>query len=146
MECELCGRRAEGKARIEGTVVSVCRECSKFGEAVSEAKPVKLPDKPRHRQPEEVYFVDNFSAVIREKREFLSLTREQLAEKIREKASVIERLEKGARPEKHVAEKLERVLGVRLISSAAAEKTIIEKKSSEPLTLGDIVTIKKKKK
>ncbi len=146
MDCELCGRRAEGKARIEGTVVSVCGACARFGEAIYEAKPVKIPDKPRYRQPEEVYFVDNLAAVVKNAREDMNLAREELAERIKEKSSVIERIEKGMRPEKHVVEKLERVIGVRLISSAEAEKTIIEKKSSEPLTLGDVVTIKKKKK
>ncbi len=146
MECELCGRRAEGKARIEGTVVSVCSGCSRFGEKIYEEKSVQLPSKPKYKQPEEVYFVDNFSALIREKRESLSLTRGQLAEKIREKASAIERLENGLRPEKHVAEKLGKFLGIKLISSVDSERTIIQNKPSISLTLGDVVTVKKRKK
>lgn len=146
MECELCGRRAEGKAKIEGTVVSVCGSCAGFGQPVYESKPVKLPDKPRYREPEEVYFVDNLGAVVKKQREKLGLSKDQLAGKIKEKTSVIDRIEKNMRPETHVVGKLERVLGIRLMASAEAEKTITEKKSSEPLTLGDVVTIKKKKK
>ncbi len=146
MDCELCGRHATGKAKIEGTVVSVCDSCSKFGQAVHEAKPVKMPDRPKMRAPEEVYFVDNFPAVIRRGREELSLTRQELAGKIKEKVSVIERIEGGSRPEKAVAEKLERVLGIRLMSSVDAEKIVIQKKTLEPLTLGDVVTVRKRKK
>jgi len=146
MDCELCGRRATGKAKIEGTIVSVCDSCSGFGQAVYEAKPVKMPGRPKMRAPEEVYFVDNFPALIRKRREELSLTRQELAGKIKEKASVIERIEGGARPEKSIAEKLERFLGVRLMSSADAEKTTVTKKSAEPLTLGDVVTVRKRKK
>ncbi len=146
MECELCGRPAAGKARIEGTIISVCAACARFGQPIYEAKPVKLPDRPRQKAPEEVYFVNNLAAAVKNAREGMNLTREELAGKIREKSSVIERIEKGSRPEKHVVEKLERFLGVQIISSVEAEKSVIQKKSSIPLTLGDIVTIKKRKK
>ena len=146
MECELCGRAASGKARVEGTIVSVCDSCASMGERIYEAAPVRLPDKPRTTSPEEVYFVNNFSSVAKNARESHALTREQLAEKIKERISTIERIEKGLRPEKRVAEKLQRVLGVKLMASADAERSIVAQKSSEPLTLGDIVTIKKRKK
>jgi ribosome-binding protein aMBF1 (putative translation factor) len=45
-----------------------------------------------------------------------------------------------------VAEKIERFLGIRLISSMEAEKSEFNKSASEPLTLGDVVTVKKRKK
>lgn len=146
MDCELCGRPAAGKARVEGTVISVCNSCSRFGEAVREQRAVSMPGRPKMKPPEDVYFVDNFPAAVRKRREELSLTRQELAGELKEKVSVVERIEGGSRPEKAVAEKLERVLGIRLMASAGAEKAAAAKKPVEPLTLGDVVTIRKKKK
>jgi putative transcription factor len=146
MDCELCGRRASGKAEVEGTIIAVCDACSGFGKKIYEEKPVKIKDRPLPKSPEEVYFVSGFPSLIRQKRESLSLTREQLAEKIKEKVNVVERIEKGARPEKSVAEKLEKFLGIKIISFMESEKTVFNRSSPESLTFGDVVTVKKRKK
>jgi uncharacterized protein (TIGR00270 family) len=146
MDCEICGRPAKGKARIEGTVVSVCGSCSAFGESIFESSPVKLPDRPRQAAPEEVFFVPDFPAKIKSERERKSLSKEQLASAIKERASVIDRIEKGMRPERRVAEKLEKFLGIRLMRSIDAEKTVSKGGHAEDLTLGDIAVVKKRKK
>jgi ribosome-binding protein aMBF1 (putative translation factor) len=73
MDCELCGKRASGKARVEGTVISVCDSCSRFGEKIFESKTVEIREKPRIRSPEEVYFVQNFPSLIKQKRESLGM-------------------------------------------------------------------------
>jgi putative transcription factor len=146
MDCELCGRRASGRAEIEGTSVAVCESCSKFGKKVYEEKAVQIRDRPKAQSPEEIYFVPNISSLVKQKRESLSLTREQLAEKILERVNVIERIEKGARPEKSVAKKLEKFFRIQLISSAEPGKSAFVKGTSEALTLGDVVTVRKRKK
>jgi putative transcription factor len=146
MDCELCGRRAEGRAKVEGSIIAVCGSCAAFGEKIYEAKPVKLQDKPKAHAPDEIYFISNFSSVIKDARESKSLSREQLAAKIKEKVTILERIEHGLRPEKHIAEKIEHELGIRIITSMDSERSVAHESSSEPLTLGDIVTIRQRKK
>ena len=57
MECELCGRSMiEGrKVKVEGSIVTVCDQCSEYGEVV---KPVPVildkPRKPEKKHPEEI--------------------------------------------------------------------------------------------
>jgi putative transcription factor len=146
MDCELCGKKAVGKAVVENTVVSVCENCSSMGKIVHEERKVRMPDKKRIQAPDEIYFVPNFASVVKNARESLSLSREALAERIKEKSNIIDHIEKGSRPEKHVAQKLEKILKVRIISSIESERISNEKRPSDPLTLGDIVTIRKRKK
>ncbi len=146
MDCELCGRKASGRAEVEGTSVSVCDSCARFGKKIFEDKPLVIKDKPKPRSPEEVYFIPNAGYIVKQKRESLGLTREQLAAQIKEKVGVIEHLERGMRPQKFVAEKLEKFLKIRLFSSIESEKASFEKGSSEPLTLGDVATVRKRKK
>jgi len=144
MECELCGREATTRAKIEGTIISVCEQCAAMGERILEAKPVAMREKPKI-VIEQSEINPDFARIIRDAREAANLTREQLAEKVKEKLSTIERIEHGSRPTDIVARKLERMLNIKLLGFE--EKSFEQKKTKdEPLTLGDVVQIKVRKK
>ncbi|MBC7114208.1 MAG: TIGR00270 family protein, partial [Archaeoglobi archaeon] len=88
--------------------------------------------------------IPNYSEVIREARERLGLSQEELARKIKEKVSLIRKIERGElTPEEKVARKLEKELGIKLMERIESPK--IEKKElPSTLTLGDVVVVRRK--
>lgn len=143
MECEICGKNTKLlRARIEDAVMSVCSDCAKFGEVIPEQK---IEKKPEERPLEFIEVDPSYPSIVKLKREALGLTREQLAKKLNEKISVIERIEHGKmRPDNKVAKKLEKALGIKILGYHENEVKI-EKKPNKDVTLGDVVELKIKK-
>lgn len=144
MECEICGRTAALKARIEGAVVRACTGCAALGEAVKE--PQRPVAKLRQTAAPVVPVIHpDFSQLIRQAREQAGLTREQLAHAVGEKASAIIRTENGMRPDARLARKLEKALHLHLLGYEMPEPRL-QKAQREELTLGDVVDVRIKKK
>lgn len=88
--------------------------------------------------------VDDYDHIIREAREKKQLSHEELALRIKEKATLIKKLERGEIvPEEGVRRKLERELNIRL-TERSGEDDWSGERLNKGTTLGDIVTIKKK--
>ncbi len=144
MECEICGARADRKAEIEGAVLNVCRDCSAFGREIEikgqarAINPLKLPEEMS------LAFADNFSGAVRQAREKKRLSQEQLASAIKEKLSLIKRMEEDWKPPLHVARKIEKFLGIKILESIRHEAGNIEPARKE-VTIGDVIILKKKK-
>jgi len=113
MECELCGRNAHlVPTKIEGTILSVCDTCSNLGKKAEIS--VEIADRRQNRM--DFNIIDpNFSKIIMSSRTKAGLSLEDLGKKINEKASVIERVEKGMRPTDALARKLEKSLKIKLL-------------------------------
>ena len=142
MECELCGRNGPLiKSEIEDVVLSVCSNCAKLGQR-AEVK-YDLPDKAKMRI-DETQIKPDFASLIRNARNASGLTIEALAAKISEKATIVERIEKGMRPTNDVTKKLEKVLRIKLLGQEEAEYDLGRNKKYEQ-SLGDIAIIKRKK-
>ncbi len=147
--CELCGKyRNLLSAIIEGTMMSVCNECAKFGNInVIEKKELK-EIKPRKIYIEEKIIEEinpNYSSLIKEAREKMNLKQEELAKKISEKESVIHSLESGAlKPQIELAKKLENFLNIKLIEKYGLEEKNKVDLSDPSLTIGDLLKLKKK--
>ncbi|MBI5680451.1 MAG: TIGR00270 family protein [Methanobacterium sp.] len=151
MRCEICGKKIIGepiKTKIESSIMSTCNECAKFGKVQREPpkprrqKPFKRS--PRIREPvEEV--IEEYNIIIREAREKKGWSRENLAEKIYEKASVINRIETGKMvPDIRLAKKLERLLNIKLIEKSEDIKLDdLGHSSGRGATIGDIARIKR---
>ena len=76
----------------------------------------------------------------RKAREKKKLTQEELSKKLREKASIIKRIEEGWKPSLKLIKKLERFFKVKLREKIV--ETVLEKKSgSSRLTIGDVVEV-----
>lgn len=144
-ECETCGKSAElVSARIEESVLRVCRKCAKLGQALNIEAPIC--QKPRQEPKLSIIEISpGFSSEIHAARESRNMTRKQLAEKLGEKENVIERAEKGMRPTNRVAEKLEKFLGIRILGYEENWKPHARVKT-EPMTVGDVVEIRVRKK
>ncbi|MCS7131319.1 MAG: multiprotein-bridging factor 1 family protein [Hadesarchaea archaeon] len=115
MECEVCGVEITGepcRVLIDGAVMLVCERCSGIGRKL-EGVERRLTIEPWLDMPE---LVEDYPKRIRQARERLGLTQEELAKRLAERASVVKRLEAGTLvPNEQLVKKIHRVLGIRLI-------------------------------
>ena len=151
MRCEICGKKIVGnpmKTKIESSIMTTCTECAKFGKIQREpAKPRKhrpVNRAPRIREPSEEV-IENYNKIIRDAREKKGWSREELAEKLYEKASVVNRIESGKMiPDIKLARKLEKTLHIILIEKIEDNRTEdMSSSSSRGATIGDIARIKR---
>ena len=163
MQCEICGVEIIGSARkvvVEGTELDVCGRCSQYGKAPQgwtpvsrKVAPVAATPKPKpgirktKRRPfddmdDEI--VSDYSKIIRVAREAKGWTLEELGLNIKEKASLIRKIERSEiKPEDNLRKKLERSLDIKLTERVSLD--IMEHGTGfQGTTLGDIVKIKHK--
>ncbi|MEA1944748.1 MAG: multiprotein bridging factor aMBF1 [Euryarchaeota archaeon] len=129
MQCEICGNEIRGKPHrviIEGTELNVCDECARYGHEVKQipkvtAKTRGITFRTRSRRRPDIFdqmgdeLLPDYGQVLRRARESHGMSHEELALKVREKASLLKKIERGGlRPEDDVRKKLERVLGISL--------------------------------
>ena len=163
MECEICGKPVPEnnpiRAKIEGSVMVVCKECSKLG-TVQKAPPKpkyvkqnkgKKPANTRKRnysrndEPSEE-LIEDFSFEVRKAREAKDWSREDLGRKINERVSVITRRETGKMtPDTKLTKKLEKALNIKLLEKVDnVDLNQFINSSSGERTLGNIMKIKRK--
>jgi putative transcription factor len=163
LRCEVCGHKIHGspiRALIEGAKLTVCTECSKHGKIIyEEPAPKQAPARrpfaplPAKRQPLKATvdttqeIVEGYASKIRQAREKLGISHEELGKKINEKASVLRKIETGKMaPNNQLATKLEHTLKIKLIVPVKEEKgpQQISKTPNRELTLGDLMQLDKK--
>ncbi|MEM2214447.1 MAG: multiprotein bridging factor aMBF1 [Candidatus Nezhaarchaeales archaeon] len=153
MICELCGKPIIGKpikSWIEGAQLTVCHRCSRYGSTVKPAtQRATLQQLPKRREVrtelENMVLVGNYNVLIRQARESMGLTQEDLARLIGEKESIIRRLESGRMtPTLELAKKLERLLKIKLYEEVRQEQEVPRPQNFE-LTLGDVAVIRERK-
>jgi len=172
-ECSICGGIIWGKPInivVEGVKVTVCQSCSNLGQKTSITsssktqskifykKPVKRKSgiipyiaKPSVKKDDEsdLQIVRNFATKIKKARERYKLTQEKFALKLHEKESLIRSLENGKRiPTISLAKKIEKTYNIKLIEKKKEDESdyrrYIQQKKA-PTTLGDMITVRKKK-
>ena len=163
MECEICGKPVPEnnpiRAKIEGSVMVVCKECSKLG-TVQKAPPkpkylkqnkgkkpanTRKRNYPRNDEPSEE-LIEDFSFEVRKAREAKDWSREDLGKKINERVSVITRIETGKMtPDTKLTKKLERTLDITLLEKVDnIDLNQFINNSSGERTLGNVMKIKRK--
>jgi len=167
MRCEVCGRRVRGppfKVMIEGAKMLVCGECAKLGSVYWEAKTEPRMKKISRRLPqsglaprkqpsltaEEAFeLIDDFGAKIKQAREKIGLSHEDFGKKIREKVSVLRKIEsEKMTPDNILIEKLQHALKIKLmvpVSEPAIPTKAMATSRPSKLTLGDVAMVKKEK-
>lgn len=93
--------------------------------------------------------VEDFGTRIRQAREALGLSHEDLGRRINEKVSVLKKLEsQKMKPANRLAEKLQYALKIELLIRATEEKLpkglLVATSSSKGITLGDLIKNPKK--
>ena len=178
--CEVCGGTFIGSpvlVELDGYKAQVCPRCSRKllkrskeekkvvirdtrAEAPLRGEPPRKPPKgvptppPKRRVSlEEIDYVDNYGKKIREAREALGLTIEQVAASINIKASLLRNIEaERIVPPYEVARNLEKLLDIEIIqrnparsTSAIPETSPTQALPTKGITLGEIVEVKKKR-
>lgn len=163
MECEICGKPVPEnnpiRAKIEGSVMVVCKECSRLG------KIQKAPPKPKFVKQEKTKkqtntrsrnysrrdeptdeLIEDFNVEIRKARESKNWSREDLGKKINERVSVIARIETGKMtPDNNLTKKFEKALNIKLLEEIDnIDLNQFVNNSSGERTLGNIMKIKRK--
>ncbi|MEM2082633.1 MAG: multiprotein bridging factor aMBF1 [Candidatus Bathyarchaeia archaeon] len=162
MICEICGKEIFGRPKriiVERAELTVCQDCSKLGEPAAEVRGVAsratrpraaarkvAPKIPKELLESEV--CEDFAERVRRGRIAAAMSQEDLAKRINEKVSVIQRVESGKMvPSVRLCKALEHALKIKLLVEARAEEPIPRSQlvgaSYEP-TLGDLARIKKK--
>ncbi|MFH0748909.1 MAG: multiprotein bridging factor aMBF1 [Candidatus Bathyarchaeota archaeon] len=166
MDCEVCGNRIFGGKRsviIDGARLIVCSKCAKSNPP---APPVSKniatkgvgTAKIRQRQVatrenlitirEDFEVVNNYGALVREAREKIHLTHDELSRKVGAKVSVLQKFETGKMvPDLESARKLEYALKIKLLQPIS--RVPVDGEYTKPptkLTLGDMVFVQEEKK
>jgi len=162
--CEMCGYIGEVKpAVVEGSMLHLCKNCLRFGEAVEIKHPPKdVVDQrltfkrsswkerfsSKKRSAESDNIVPKYAYILRRARNSMGKTQEEIAQAIAEKASVIQKVESGAmEPPLKLAKKLEQFFKVKLIiKEEKISKDVVGDYSfkSSDVTIGDLIKLKKK--
>jgi putative transcription factor len=162
LNCDLCGKTGQlFKVELEGSRIVACEECAKYGKILHEVKQ-EVPKRSKAakandqasassapKTPETVQLiVKDYSSKIKNAREKRELKQEDFAKQINEKESVLHQLESGRmEPNMELARKLEKALGIKIIEEIILEpeEKSDKLKASGPMTLGDMINLKKKK-
>ena len=150
IECTICGKEVKKlvKTQVEGTILEVCEGCVNYGEKVIEigakksVQPNGLTDILIPMKEDETILVENYGKKIVEAREEKNLGREEFAKKIKEKESIIKRIEnEEMRPDDGLIKKIENFLGIKL-KEPYEKKKLQSKPAKGELTIGDVVELK----
>ena len=144
---------------MDGAHLQVCENCKNYGTLTNEPqKPYQSKSreiirprqmKIRHKSatpyiPED-FVTEDFPRIIREGRIKHDLSQKELASKINERLSVIQKVELGKlSPDLMLCKKLENMLKIKLIIQKSNEELSTPISGKIERTLGDVVHIKKK--
>lgn len=162
--CEMCGVEAPVTlVEIDHVELHACPKCAKFGKPVvhrpkkkvrrpiPRSQPVKK-SQPRHIKPPKKDFlhdkilVDRYGLLIQETRRNLGLGRAEFAQMIKEKETLLARIEaEKVLPTDRVVAKIERGLDIELKTEFTDEGSILEDFIPRSTTIGSIAKIKRKK-
>ncbi len=168
--CEICGREVPDERMcrtvvVEGVTLKVCPSCYnrlvKQGRITSPQKEVRrrpVPSKPvshkkwsrarisRRILEEEYEIVEDYADRIRRARQRMGWSQAVLAQKVREKANVIKRIEAGRlKPSIELARRLEKILGITLLEPIVDESPSTSGSKEDYYTIGDFIRFKKNK-
>jgi len=162
--CEVCGREIVGKparALVERATLVVCKSCAGLGTELP-----GFPERPRPRTPnivghstfrppieklpkavEETDLLDDYSHIVKEAREKMHLSQDELAFKAKEKVTVIQKIELGKMlPTMRLTKELEHILRVKLLVPKEEElpAALMKSPPRAEATLGDVALVRHK--
>src|SRR3989338_5363619 len=148
--CDICGTSGRlVRALVEGTEMSVCEGCSKYGKVLQTSVTfVKKTEEVKKviKKPEMVTIImDGYGRKVKKAREKLGLTQEELGKKVNERESVLQGIEnEKTKPDIDTARKLEKALGITLVEQFEDEGAVVHGKQTKEFTLGDMIKLRKR--
>ena len=141
MQCKICGAEIHEKPlciTIDNSELQVCQKCAPYGKPVDKRTPVSRKVSPivrtvtrtEKRQNKDFFdilkneLLENYVQIIRDAREAKGWSQEDLAENLKEKASLIKKIERSEIiPEDSVIKKLENALKIKITERVDATGT-----------------------
>jgi putative transcription factor len=165
--CEVCGREIvgrPGRALVEGATMVVCNQCAGLGTALpgfpdrprpralatprSTAPAPRLPLQRLSREVEESELLEEIPKIVKQAREKLGISQQDLAIKAKEKLTMIQKIETGKiSPTMRLAIELEHILHVRLMAprkEVEIPNPPIRQTGDTGATLGDVALVRHK--
>ena len=160
MICEMCGKDVpQTKAVIvEGSRLSVCPSCARFGEdyRISSAGGVpvtqsvieeRLEKREKRMKTRDIYvgastieLVDDYGGVIRAAREAKGMDQEKFAASIQEKKGIIAKIESNSLvPDDKIIRKIEKALGIKLTETVQSGVSVGASGAGNKMTLGNFI-------
>lgn len=145
MLCDMCGKEEPlSKFKVEGSQLNLCKNCAKYGTKVED--PLRIIKKQASYASESTEMVlPDFVNIIKQKRQSIKMTIEELAKKLSEKESVIQGIEKGRSPSISLAKKIEKLLNISLVKKYTESHQEI-KVETQQATIGNMIRFKTRKK
>ncbi len=158
MDCDMCGReQAALRASVEGSVLSVCEGCSRFGKVIGRVTTAAAARKKEEKtaavvEEEAEFVVANCGQLLKQKREELGrkledgfMKLEEFAKMISVKESVLHKMETGGfQPGVEEAKRIGKLLQLKLTEKVEAVESMVPEPRKDQLTLGDMIKIRKK--
>jgi len=150
MLCDMCGSPGKlFKTIVEGTELSVCQECSRFGKVVGvieqSTKPIAKTESEEPETEVMELLVEDYAEKIRKRRESLGLNQKEFAKKLNEKESLIQKIESSRfEPSIGLAKRIGKVLQLRLVEEYEEKHEKSKGMKMDTFTIGDFIKIKEK--
>lgn len=152
MRCEVCGEEIRGQPHrkiIEGGRLTVCGRCAGFGSGEwSPYRPTQRmrggpppPRRPRSEveATEGLELIQDYGTTIKKARQKMRLNIEDFSRMIKEKESVVKKLEKeDLNPTRKLIRKLEDALNIKLLEASTPTAVPVARRASSGRTMGDI--------
>lgn len=147
-DCDLCGKdESLAEAVVEGALLKVCGNCGRFGNVIPIKKLPQLVKKEISYNEEKTQeVVQDYPVRIRSVRQKFGLTQEDVARKVNEKLSIIQKVESGEiKPPIDLALKLERFFRIKLMEEYNEKTKDKVNFRDTVLTVGDLIKMKDRK-
>lgn len=152
----MCGSAKElVKAEIESVEMYVCSKCATYGKVIKSPitytkireNKIRSENKKQPQKQPEYQVVKNFSSLLQSTRNQRNMNREEFAQLLAEKESILGKWEQGIMtPSITVARRVGKILGLHLvIQEKSQDKIDFTSKKDQVATLGDVIKIRKRR-
>ncbi|MDY6761679.1 MAG: multiprotein-bridging factor 1 family protein [Candidatus Nanohaloarchaea archaeon] len=144
--CEMCGEAADLKrTRVEDATLDLCEDCREVGEVVDtpSSGSATASTSSRPSTPDEDV-LPGYGNRVKQAREARDLSVQALAEELKEKTSVVRRVEsEKLTPDRGLAGKFERALDIEIYGTPPQGNDASSSTDSGGQTIGDVADVRR---
>lgn len=143
--CEMCGEAGDlKKTKVEDATLKLCDGCRDVGEVVEQPQTSRTQQRSSSPSAPQEEVLPGYGETIKSARESREMSVADLAEALKEKESVVRRVESGKlTPDRGLARKFERELDVEIYGAPPEEPETTADSGSGEQTLGDVAEVRK---